>query len=587
MELVHKKITASEKLIQKFNEYFEKLSPLLTEYEQENTTIKNILSKIPSDKQNLEKITNNTIQVIEKQPAYEKLVEVLFKFYHVCKLYDDNINLLYDTFNKSHLSADSIEGDMLSKTYKLETAEYFNNLHIGYIAYKTKQDNQEAELIQYMSNLLKRSLKQEKRTGDSLYNTVLYIRSRFHEYKNTVSLYAKFIQDLIDDIYISDKTNFRKILNIIEEDKTSFLSGQLPNRLPKKKNIHLINPPYQRFGLIPNTKSMPLAKLVETCFKKQVKGKISLLNYAKKHNVCFIIMFHVSYTGVEYNISSLINSDLAQDAQDKSLGINKKTISRFNNIKSLGKSKWKYKYQIIGDHVKSKSAYVFETLDGKNYRCLVPWNAHDQFLIPIYKLTSMLNFITQKVHARRSDNYHKLLCDDAKKNMFLPRNLSLDILEKYSQEIDSQSMRTDLFLKISRVMNDYIDKKYKKGIKNNIEVNDIIHQVKIRNVFRDTILALYKLGMQKISSGEFSAGKFPSSELLISYLYDLEKQTNRFMKALHNGYNRAPIDEDQINTVVIKKHLNDLLEKIINQQISNSDNIYIMLNFKYLILNFR
>ena len=190
---------------------------------------------------------------------------------------------------------------------------------------------------------------------ESTKKIILYVQSKFYEYKRTVLLYSKFIQEFIDYLYETKDKDAKilmyYIMDLVELDKDFFISGNISNSLKDNinKDIHLINPALKRFGLIPITDSMLLDDLIQLITDKKVTYKvndkvndrvngktINLEKLAKEKNIGFILMRHVVYTPVEYNLKPLILPDVAKCLiQPQEFGITEKTIERFQTIKTL------------------------------------------------------------------------------------------------------------------------------------------------------------------------------------------------------------------------------------------------------------
>ena len=74
-------------------------------------------------------------------------------------------------------------------------------------------------------------------------------------------------------------------------------------------------------------------------------------------------------------------------------------------------------------------------------------------------------------------------------------------------------------------------------------------------------------------------------ELLTSYLVDVNMTIRRFMKELHDGYNREPLAEISYNTV--SKKLNELTLIITNMIFSENENIFASLRFKHILMTYQ
>jgi len=664
MESVKNKLQNTKKIINLFIDYFESLNPLLEgKYNEDANELNKILHTYA---ESCHKIVDSINDIIEaNQRPHTDVKDYISK---VFTTYHDYQNLYLSMDNVKHwleepyMQAENIDESNLSQTYKLETADKLTKLSINYYAFIRKYESADVELIEYLSSKLLDKFNILENTVELEH--IIYIQSLFHNYKNTVSLYANFIQTLINNIQ-NDPSKHKlmyEILNMIELDKDEFISGNVQNKLSAKhKNIHIINPPLKRFGLIPVTDSMPLNNILNVIFAGQISGKISLQSYAKTNQVCFILMYRVVYNPIEYNIRSLIlESDAQTYKQPDGYGITTKVVDRFRNIglvggsstkqpakskvkttgkttskttskgvskttskgvsksvsnatsKSVSKSvsnatsksvsknvsknaRWNFSYEIIGDHTSenTKKFYVLESLDGFTYRALVPWILPKGFGLPKYRVEMLLSYITSSNKPDRVVNYHHINTKKAVSNMFLRRPLALDILEQHSQEIDTQIIRNELYLKLTKLIKeDIIGKKYAKGqkINSNIDINIIIHDERIKDLFIKVLLSMYDVGSKLSFEQEFSSGLFPFYEILSTFIVSLRKLGNRFMKELHNAYNRNELPSSTFDSAdkvtVIYKKLDEIITALLQMLIDDKTNIYSSMNYKYLLLNF-
>jgi hypothetical protein len=609
MDIIINKLQNSKKIIQIFDDYYLRLAPLIPDkYDQEYNNLSLVIKKLPITKKRVSEVLNNSSPILDdKNVSFEKGFHLVFDLYHRLQNFYLSIDNIYIAFNQTYLSAPNIDTDVYSKTYKLETQDYLNKLKLQYNTFIRTHTADDILIIQALSEILLKLFTvkhlQEKIEPDDVVASIKYIRSVFYQFKNTVSLYAKFIQRLMDVLYTKSydgKQIIIKIMDIIEDDKDFFISGNIGNTYGKKhKSIHLTNPPLKRFGLLPVTDLMPINKLTNIILEKPTSGGIVFQQYAKRENVGFIIISRVVYHPMEYNIRPLIVKKLSADlTQPKEYGVTKKIVDRFNNIKQIETPniKWDFNYKIVGDYKNSdvKNMYVIETLDGKNYRALAPWVYSTKFSIVKHKLEQFIKYITNDNMPDRISNYQAVSIKQSIPNMFLYRQLSTDILKENSKEIDTQMIRNDLYLKVFSLIQDLINRDYNKGVNviGNIQINEIIHNNCIRDIFISVILNYYSAGTESVSSQNYNAGKFPFSELLSSYMKDIHNISQRFMKELHDGYNRNPIKESVFQkpvnerTEYIIDQLKKILVKVIHTIVNNKDNIYVTLNYKYLLLNF-
>jgi hypothetical protein len=612
MDIIKKKLQDSKTIINLFDDYYLRLDPLISDkFLAENDILASTIDKLPELANKVHKTQNNIESKINSDTSYEPMTHLIFELYHYMQNLYITINNIYNIFNESHLSAKNLDSDVLSRTYRLETGDKLDDINKIYKLFQKTNLIADISIIEYLSNTLTDLFKKEcgfdnDIQTDLILSSFKYIQSIFYQYKNTVSLYAKFTQNIINILYI--KSNCKQIMftiiNLIEIDKDLLLSSgsdEVNEHINGKyKNIHLFNPPMKRFGLMPITGLMPFNEIISTILEKPTSGTISLEKYAKSENVGFIIINRIVYNPVEYNIRPLIIKNIGSDiSQPTEYGVTKKIIDKFETIKQIkiNKPYWDFSYKIIGDHESKdiNTFYILETLDGTKYRALAPWLESKKYGVPKYFINQFIKYISNVNVPDRVTNYHNIHIKKSIPNMFLSKSLSLDILDENSKEIDSQFLRNDLFIKIKNlIINVIIDKDYQKGKKilSNVQVNEIIHDRRIYFTFIHVLLDLYGIGTQITHIKEYEAGEFPYYELLSSYLKEMADLSRRFMKELHDGYDRDSVPTNIFTTSlsnkkeIIESKILSLLESVIQTLISNKDNIYITLNYKYLILNF-
>lgn len=596
METIKKQLSESDKIVETYRDYYDRLDPLLAgQYTAEHEELEHALGKLPEFKKNVTNGFDASAHLFAgKFNGFEKDVRTIIKLYDAIQTYFRNIDLVFTIFDKNYLSADNLDLNDMSRTYKLETVDLLNDLRLIYIKFIKTRRAYEAALVDELSSMVLDVFVREhpQNTPVTILQSVEYIQQLFRHHRYTVNLYAAIMQKILNK---SQQEKQRSVVNgllqIIEDDKSFILAGQTTGIKSKEyASAHLTNPPLKSFGLLPACDAQPMSDLLFMAFSQRITGKISLQAVARKENIAFILMSRVTYAPIEYSLTRLINKDKATPLiQDVEYGVSKKIIERFNIIaqKENRTDRWAYDYKIVGDQ-KASNWYIVETVDGTNFRFLVPWVGSHSTVVSRDKIQGLLTYITESNKPSRATNYHNVCQQQATRNMFLRRPLSLDIMEENSREVDTQIMRNTLMIHVWRVIDADLKK---RAVNNTADVNNIIHNQQIAEVFQQIILSLYATGAKLTQAREYTAGNFPFSELLSSYINTLQHITRRFMKELHDGYNRAPLqDEFELPSArrkeIITARLNDVLSRAISLVVSDKQNIYSSLNHKYLLLNF-
>lgn len=422
-----------------------------------------------------------------------------------------------------------------------------------------------------------------------------YIKKQFRETR-VVSLYANVLQKLVDILYANNKPIMFHILEMLEDDKDFILEGQISNQFSGKTLIK-DNPPLHRFGLLPVTDLLPIDELLKKILIEEKPTKTtSFSKLAQELSVGLIVFNRITYSPIEYNIRSLILPDVAKDfIQSDELGINAKTIARFTNINTMKKQKWNFSTEL--HNINAEKFYVLETLDGSTYRCLAPWVQSKTFSLSRFRINNIINYYSniksmKTAPSTRASNYHKLLIDKSLSNMFVQKPIELDSFEGQAGTVSTDKIRQELIYRLENAVKDIIKKEYKDNVKDNIEVNEIIHHKDLQTIFYDTILILFKTGVLSENIKDYDAGHFPFSEILSSFIVDILHISRRFSRELHDGYSRNALkakvfDESKEQRLhLITKKINEVIFDAVHLIIKNTDNIYSALHYKYLLINF-
>lgn len=422
----------------------------------------------------------------------------------------------------------------------------------------------------------------------NMYEAAVYIQKIFRESPTIVHLYAFLMQSIVDSLFVTDKKAMNKVLAMLDDDKEFFLTRSSVNKVNKANKANKVstaNPPINKFNLLPVTLTMDLQKLFVKIMPG-TNGKISMEKYAKSNSTGFIVMRHVVYNPVEYNIKKIIKPVDKSLIQPVEYGVTEKIINRFNTIHQLDAAKWDFGTKVF-DTPTTRAYFVIETLDGKNYRALAPWFESNTYAVPKHKLKTLLSYIANG--QSRISTYQKLKTDIAIKNMFLPKTMDLTALADKSVHIDMQQIQNAVYESVMSVIKLNIKIKYASTIKSNTDINEIIHDADINNAFYHVILSKYSTGTELTDANQYSAGKFPFSELLVTYIRALRSITIRFMKELHNGYNRDPFDNSvfaQLTQNAIMDRLESVVKKAVLITVHHKTNIYSDMAYKYFLLNY-
>jgi hypothetical protein len=575
MEILRSNITNSLELLDKFDNYLKKIEGLV-----DVDRYAEIFKKL---KKQPEIELHEKMQSKTSSKAIAEIFDVYGNYISYFTSLDNFINLLENGLS-------DIMQSSASTTLKATISTQLQSIRASYII--LIEHEHDAAVIDSLTKQILTVLK-----SDNVIEFVSYLGKLYHKNHETVSLYANLIQEILNQ-YDKNPTIETEIMSIVESDKDTVLSGEATSIFTDKK-IHLTNPPLQRFGLIPITDYLSLSQLLKIILvgtgipysDSLTLAKLEKL--AEKHSKYgFVIMNHIVFTPIEYNIRSLILKSAASSLiQPDEYGPTEKMVKRFRTIQSFKNKKWKFSYDVYGKSV-AENFFILETLEGDRYRCLAPWIHDKQYYVPVHRVQPLINYITSKNKPSRVIEYQTLAIKQAMKHMFLPKALAMESYEDKSSEVPAHVIRQEILFELKQLAKYIIDVEYHGNISTPLEIVNVLHDLRFRDMFYEKILGMYPKAVLLKDVQSFDAGDFPFSELLSSFLVDLQNNTRKFMKELHDGYVREPLKsevfeaKEESRMIAINEKIFNSIEKAIELVIRDKDNLYSSLHYKYMLLNF-
>lgn len=464
-----------------------------------------------------------------------------------------------------------------SETFKINAMDSMKKLNAKYSTYQKEVDTTNLTLISSAVKLISRHVLGLP-DNESKIAQINELRAEFRKNTHVIYVYASLMQKLIDESYSSNKTLAMKLLEYISHDKSNILD--LGNKIKQSGQ----NPPAYRFGLLPQTRSMPVADLMKIVLPALAVKNSSIPKIAKEIKHGIVVFNKLVYTPIEYDIRNLVVEDEAkQYMQEKDAGITSKTVERFKTIIEHKSDRWDFSTVVHNEE--AEQFLVLDTLDGHNYRCLAPWVSSKSYLVSRHKISSILNLDPTKEST--ASNYHELQTRIATKNMFLSKALSIEDLEDQSTDVESNALRQVIEDKLIALVHVIYMKEYASAA-NNTTISKIVHDTRIEEFFITQVIKLYPSAV----TDPFSGGRFPFREILASFITDLQTASRRLTRELHNIYSRNPLDNETFSLPKterqekIKEYLASVVSSAISLVISLDTNLYTSAYFKYLLLNY-
>jgi hypothetical protein len=521
------------------------------------------------------------------QTQHEKLLQINIsanhiEFYRDISSLNEGIHAVYYLFEKPQMYIVDVSNSDISGTAKLDLTSNFEDVTTKLYHFDRNFDDLEQQLIEVIST-------EVDIDGPNFLND-------FHTYfvtnRNIIKLYLYILNKLIDSATSVDV--LEKLRTYLLQDRTQCFTSLGTEISASQLKIRQTYPSVQKFGLIPVSEYFHIKNLsnVIDSLSPDITTIAKLKKFAETSKISFVILTHAVGAPVCYNLSKLFlpSTHKKEHAIDEYTIERTKTITLEPDSKHSGNKCVMYLHTSDGDKF---VGYVLETTDSVSYRVLGKWQNKTNGKISSSDITDIVQYYRGKKTI--IDPYQSLCIASAAKNMFVNKQPDMKYFEIYSKEIDLTSIRNQLFLQLNTVIRALIGE---TKIQSSSDINSIIHDKKINETFVNSILKLYKIGANVYHIDEYSAGKFPFSEILSTFLAELQTISLRFGKELHDNLNRTigefdasnpdlykPGNEAQTQHLVTKK-LEKILVETINMIMNIDSNIFSSLNYKYLLLNY-
>lgn len=480
---------------------------------------------------------------------------------------------MYDIYNENRvqiygISSSSSESS-LSQTYVEDLAKQLEQVLSTFIQYHHNYIIQ----IDYINHLL---VEHTMKYISSLTNIIENGYKYYKKNEMSLKIYSHFLRRLVNEPSLE-----ARIIQIREEMKNITLQITLP--IPKKQtNYNIIQQLIQINQLVPDAPSEPLSKVLHKLFptadfKSDMNfNQISQL-LSNGQNYGFVVFNKIFPNPLENNIWSLIDfSFLKQNNLITSYveGINEKNIQKLETIHltthDLKKSRTPKNFvQIYNQSFTNKGPnyyYILETLDGSNYRILTPWYVNKNN--PRYAVPQQ-QFSLENFPSTRFEHYNHHLGKAILKHVKEPRvHIEVDT------DINWVKYRSDIFKYIFDLFSEHLQNINQLSESNFKKIFE--HSIIIDGFF--TIISTSSSIIGPILEASDSPIEGPSddlvrSELIISYISDLERLTKKFKFELLANYKQyekqvkkiLPPNQSKKQTPLINKQLLDIFENVLKE----------------------
>jgi hypothetical protein len=515
----------------------------------------------------------------QKKPSFKNLFKMQYMY---SELYN-KLSEVYDIFAANKISI-SQQGLKLSSTSNALTHNYIEKIQemfqsITDIFYSVRTIYLDKKIVHILAEMTVIKNISDLSECKNIYQGYMN-QSLGH---NVVDLYVVMLSGAIERLegVSESKDTIKQIIKDIEEMKSHVL-GVVDNGKHNKTNT--IQKLVQKFNLIPDGMSRPLESAMKDIIENFTNLDTAAEILSSKFNKYgFIIIQKVLENPIEHNFWTLVDRNYLDSndlLQDNLVGVNDKNLRRGTTIKLLKRIKSENNIIIKNNYFNTDSNrnyyYVLETLDGENYRFLVPWNGVKY--IPASWLENVTD--TKSVPSNRINSYNHILQDEIINNLKTPI-ISIDQLSR-EDVIREDSHWRSLRYKILGDVESFLKKSALDSTK------------QVSKIFtKDDLSKLVVQSMIDNISVDCINSPNMWSELFISYFYELDKIKKNIKKDLNESYKENI--EQQINKIIknigsieksktielIKKSVEIVLEKYINRR----SNIYLTIDKKSNIVN--
>jgi len=589
---INAKITQLDKLYTKIHKHADSICRLQTYDTDLEIDTEKILTCIFDNEKKLEKLAkmNDTND--------EDNLDKVFEEWHLIEMTVYNIDCIIDIINTLINDIDSYVAQEIQNIHKL-----YNSINKQLKIYK---DKTEAINIKF-TGLLESYISQDIDFSNPPIKKIDNYTELVKKYPFSVDIYASIVQVILQGCIKIDGNFCDEITKRIESVKDYIILDGLPSKL-NTKSLHTYNPHIKTFGLTPADASKPLEILTNDLFSKSVKSSSGLTKIADAQDVCILILNRVIDKPIEFKLWNLIDWDKSKNfTQPELAGVNQMTIEKYNTIQYIPiekRLKWDFSVEHYGK-LSSEYMIVFERLALNSYRLLNLYNPlknNNDFSgkkksgggvletkIHRNRISELIEFVKNSSSIQqntRISEYHNIQENILLKNAFLDHGFDTSKININSQIIESNLLRHELFIGITKAFDELLKKEFKDGkaIKTNKDLAILIHHKKILDVFNSIIIEQYDKYNQNNDSS------FPFSEIFKSFLSYLSILSRNISRDIHSTFvatkiNSSVFEEDELSKrIFIKKMFEEIIKKVLEKSINDKRNVYQSLLFKNKLL---
>lgn len=439
---------------------------------------------------------------------------------------------------------------------------------------------------------------------EAIKHTAKYIKNAqtaFSTSQFAASFYCKLMKAILKDVpkwYPDDQQLYFYILSQIEVDKDRILN-RINTKEPDPSRTQLLNPYYKTFGLIPQSKSLPISDISEKIFKMPSKTFADFVKLCKSKNYGLILMNkHIAHP-ITYHTDQLIDFKQSMDyaqSHKPSYGIDKVMLDRLTTIDKIKvKSKWDFSIEPhilkFSDYESEKERFVIilDSLAPDYYRILTNYMRADAYFVRVSSIRELYEFCNKpksSLPITRMYNYNTLCQQTAMLNIFAPVRVDVEKLKVTTSITDPKYLRNRIYLALLDGFKEIMNKKYKGevGIKDNYTYASIIHDDQFLNIFSQILTQEFHAYLYK-TYNEYTTGHLHIAEIIGSFLNVICVYQRTFVKEIHDSFKNNTYNfKGGVKPGGIIKHFDDIVTEVLNKIITTESNVYQTVLYKINLL---
>lgn len=551
---------------------------------------------------------NNKLKMEDIFDIYSEIMTHYQKLHKTLEILQNN------RVNLSKQGSYTSSGSTLTLTYIKDLNETYEKIYYIFQSYKT--EIQSLSLIHaILDEFNDKSLQNISIKEIENLNNIYFIYVNKNQGDLVIEIYINILHKIIIDNTGTQpgKEIIKYVNKSVEKIKSQVLDTEdiLDDH---NKLTNTVQNLIQMHNLVPDSMSIPLSELltilgIET--SDYDFDKISK-TISKDKKFGFIIINKIIKNPLEYNLWTLFSKEYLENKkllQPVEVGLNSVILERCktiipmtnNDLTNIPKDIIEiYNKEFENKETDSNFYYVIETLDGKNYRFLTPWNVDRNKHISVYHIPSswLDNIDNKKISpSKRIESYNNIINQEITKSLQKPY-VTMELMnreEVQKEETYWNTLRNRIKILI---LEDFVNLFTEKFMNN--ENKEKITSDKISKLILND--NLYKSALNHITEnieldnvGNISnLGNQFQIELTLSYFYDLSNIQRTFKKDVDNIYKKEY--QKKILTILsenklflIKNKLSEIysliLDEILEKFINRKSGIYLSIQKKFTILN--